>query len=532
MREKFEVRSEIPEPLLPPRKNMIQKGKNGYKFNFLNHIEVQENKINWKLNLANTNFRLWLMNLHYMEFLEEVDDKDFINLIENWIDSNKIFEKHFDWAAWNSYSLSVRTLVWMQQFSRRGINLGLPRYKRIKESLFLQIIFLERNIENDIGGNHLIKNIKTLLWASRFFSGNSSVRWKNISIQLLVSELKEQILPDGMHFELSTAYHCQVFIDLIECYSVLDDSFEKSVLFTKLHKMAQVINDITHPDGLISVFNDGSVDMSYPVKECLDAWERISGMRTETNQHFKLDSSGYYGFRTKDLYFIIDAGKVGPDHLPAHSHGDIFSFELSVGNERIIIDPGVFEYNIGNKRNYSRATSSHNTLSLNNEDQCEFYGSFRVAKRAQVKIQKYVADKNGFELIGIHDGYKRLAGSPLHQRKFAVEKNKIEIADEVIGGDGQLATASLLLHPECEVVSSVNGIQIKKNGKVISVHSSGEIKIVSAYYFPEFGKSVLTKKIIIQYGNAPCKGAFQIIPLSQPSKPVFRNIPELHLAQN
>jgi hypothetical protein len=34
-----------------------------------------------------------------------------------------------------------------------------------------QLVFLERNLETDICGNHLIKNIKALIWASAYFTG-------------------------------------------------------------------------------------------------------------------------------------------------------------------------------------------------------------------------------------------------------------------------------------------------------------------------------------------------------------------------
>ncbi len=519
----------LPLPVMPARNGFIHKVKNGYKFNFLNQTFEMDDKINWELNIANKNFRLWLMNLHYMEYLEEVNNNDFLKLVEAWVEQNKIFRNNFDWAAWNSYSLSLRTIVWMQQFAFRGINLNLAQYEKTKQSLFLQLLYLERNIEKDIGGNHIIKNIKTLLWAAKFFSGNHSIRWKETAVQLLNKELDEQILPDGVHFELSTAYHCQVFVDLLECYYVLENPHLKSKLHDKLDSMAQAINDFTHPDNIISVFNDGSVNMSYPANECLSVWGKISGNFTRMNRHIKLESSGYYGFRNKDIYILIDVGRVGADHLPAHSHGDIFSFELSAGKERIIIDPGVYEYNPGEKRNYSRATSSHNTLTLDDIDQCEFYGAFRVARRANVKIQNYVTREDGFELSAAHDGYKRLSGKPLHLRKFKLNKNIIEITDEIIGGNGQLAATNLLLHPECEIISGDNEIRIKKNDSVILINTSAKYEIMPAYYFPAFGKSIPAKKIKIFYGKSPCKGSFQIAVPSTTGKATKSSYAKLNL---
>lgn len=496
----------LPKPAMPVRSNLIRKISGGYQFNFLNRREELTFPINWELNIDNINFRLWLMNLHYMEYLEETNNDDFISLIENWIEHNELSKRNYDWAAWNPYALSIRTLVWMQQFAERGIDISLPRYEQIRRNLLLQLLYLERNIEKDIGGNHIIKNIKVLLWATKFFDVPASLGWKKNALKLLNAELDEQILLDGMHFELSTAYHCQVFVDLVECFLVLDESTIKTRLKYRLNKMAQVINDFTHPDGLISVFNDGSLNMSYTPSECLSAWEKLSGFKPENKKNIALASSGYYGVRNKNIYLLLDAGKVGADHLPAHSHGDIFSFELSVGNERMIVDPGVYEYNVCSNRTYSRATSSHNTLSLKQIDQCEFYGSFRLARRAEIEITNYAESEKGFELTAIHNGYKRLEGKPYHLREFKIDDNNIKINDKVIGGKGQKATANLLLHPDCVVDLVKDGLIIKKNDNSFTLHSSGNIIILSANWFPEFGKSVATKKIEIDYGFAPCEG--------------------------
>ncbi len=39
---------------------------------------------------------------------------------------------------------------------------------------------------------------------------------------LLKAQLRQQFLSDGVHFELSPAYHCQVFADLVECAVVAE----------------------------------------------------------------------------------------------------------------------------------------------------------------------------------------------------------------------------------------------------------------------------------------------------------------------
>ena len=73
-------------------------------------------------------------------------------------------------------------------------------------SLEQQLDFLASHLEVDIGGNHLVRNIRALLWAGRFFSGPAASRWQQRGRALLAQELDAQILADGFHFEVSAAY--------------------------------------------------------------------------------------------------------------------------------------------------------------------------------------------------------------------------------------------------------------------------------------------------------------------------------------
>jgi len=78
--------------------------------------------------------------------------------------------------SWNSYTVSIRVVVWLQELARRGGRLPNDIVQRAQVSAFEQILFLERHLETDLGGNHLMKNVKALIWASAFFSGSVAAR--------------------------------------------------------------------------------------------------------------------------------------------------------------------------------------------------------------------------------------------------------------------------------------------------------------------------------------------------------------------
>ena len=40
--------------------------------------------------------------------------------------------------------------------------------------------------------------------------------------------------------------------------------------------------------------------------------------------------TGFWTYCTDDLYFVIKAGQIAPNHIPAHAHADLLSYELSI----------------------------------------------------------------------------------------------------------------------------------------------------------------------------------------------------------
>src|SRR5690606_274787 len=90
--------------------------------------------------------------------------------------------------------------------------------------------------------------------------------------------------------------------------------------------------------------------------------------------------------------------------------------EYSVGGQRLVVDTGVFEYNAGPRRERSRSTAAHNTVTLDDTDQCRFFGAFRVGRRLRVTHCEVSAQPGELCVDAAHDGYRSLPGAPLHRR--------------------------------------------------------------------------------------------------------------------
>ena len=454
--------------------------------------------------------RLEKLHLHYMEYLGDLSPPAAESVVLDWIRSNPPYRRDYWKDSWNSYALSIRVVAWMRLRTLGVLRSSGTAGEEIEASIVRQLRFLVRNLELDIGGNHLIRNIRALLWGSRYFVGPEANNWRRIAMRHLSRELPEQILPDGMHFELSPAYHLQVFADLLECYQLLPQGDLWSTLGHRLDAMAQVAADFTHPDGLSSLFGDGGLHMTAPPETALGVFQQVRGARPNMRSVWRLENAGYAGARSSSNLLIMDCGRIGADHLPAHAHGDVLSFEWSVEGHRIIVDAGVSEYHPGPLRDLSRSTRAHNTVTLDDQDQAEFWASFRVGRRPNVTVEEWAREQNGFRCIARHDGFERLAGAPEHRRRIRVRNASLEVEDEIVGGDGQEAVSRLLLHPKVDVEPVDDGILLRVGDVEMQLKATTDVGWKDAEWMPDFGVKIPTIQLLIRYGRAPCTGMFEV----------------------
>ena len=363
-------------------------------FNFLNTEIRFDSQIDWHISKTS---KLWRYHLHYFDYARDLglfyQDTDcdkaygkFKSLTLNWIAENRIGDSE----GWEAYPVSLRMVNWflaLHLFSEKIITES-NFYEQLLRNLFKHARFLEHNLEYHICGNHLIKNGKALTFAGLFFKGREADRWYEKGTYLLWEELQEQILADGGHFERSSMYHLIVLQDYLEVFLLLlrNNRDIPSQVVDKIKSMLGFLAKILQTDGNIPLLNDSAFGIATNPKALLETGNSLFGqIGADSNKtSFVLDSSGYYVMRDKSgaKYLIVDCGKICPDYLPPHAHCDTLSYELSIGNERIIVDSGVYEYASGAWRDFYRSTRAHNTIVVDGLEQSDVWGSFRAGRRA------------------------------------------------------------------------------------------------------------------------------------------------------
>ena len=332
------------------------------------------------------------------------------------------------------------------------------------ELLRLHAGFVEHNLELDVGGNHLLKNLKALVGLGVFFDDRRLI---DKALRHLGQQVEIQVLPDGGHFELSPSYHCQVLGDLLDIHSLLAAAGRPSVdgLDNAIVRMRAWLGAMLMPDGDVPLFND-----------C----ERVGRDRIEALQPgprpdgplIVLADSGYVVATPGErIHLVADVGAPCPPDLPAHAQADCLTFELAIDGQRVVVDPGTSEYGSGPQRQWERSTPAHSTVTIDCTNQTEVWGSFRAGRLAEATLDAARLDGEAVDIRAHHTGYRHLPGSPVHYRRWLITPDRIEITDHVEGS--QMHSVRLRVLLDAAQVLSVSGGEVECEDCRISVAAPG-----------------------------------------------------------
>lgn len=439
--------------------------------------------------------KLWAYNLHYFDYLHDLPYDVGRRLVEHWIDTHS---QRPGSTGWEPYPTSLRLLNWCGYYfhTNRERMLADPEFAgRVWRSIWQQADWLSGRLETHLLGNHLLENLAALCFVGATFSGRDPAKWRAIGLRLLRREVTEQLLPDGMHFERSPMYHARVVYVLALLLST-DDPEIARLIQTPFARAYEVLHKLCLPDGQLALLNDSALDV-YTLRANLFRGVRSKAGVLEwgsSGGSFALPHAGYFGCRSESGdYIVCDAGPIGPDYLPGHAHGDMLSFELAFDGRRIVTDSGVHGYGGSPLRAWCRSTAAHNTVEVNGQDQCEFWGDFRVARRGRVHDVRWCPLEDGFVLSAEHDGYRRLPCDVVHRRLFRWHRSGILMArDELRGVVPFDAVSRLHLHPSCEVDrTSETTLRVTRDGTVawVCFAGGGRLELERTPYCPRFGQA-------------------------------------------
>jgi uncharacterized heparinase superfamily protein len=444
--------------------------------------------------------QLWTYNLHYFDDLNAADAASRLawhqRLLARWIDENPAGVG----IGWDPYPVSRRIVNWIK-WSLRG---NLPTAE-VRQSLAVQTRWLNRRLEFHLQGNHLFANAKALVHAGLFFQGEEAQQWLQRGLSLMRTEIGEQVLADGGHYERSTLYHAAFLEDLLDTVGIMHayGSVPDPAWCETIARMVAWLDAMSHPDGGLAFFNDAAFGIA-PTAMQLRAYAARLNIQLEPMVQDglrELMPSGYVRLALAPFLVICDIAPVGPDHLPAHAHADTLSFELSCNGRRVFVNSGTSEYGLSAERRRQRGTAAHNTLVIDDEDSSEVWAGFRVARRSRARLISAAVDRSAINVLGEHDGYRRLSGRNLHRRRWTLSGEGLLVQDTV-EGRFRSAQCYFYLHPEIRPQQR-RGSDIRlsdSQGMLLEMRFAGAaaVDIVDSTWHPEFGVSVASRCIVVK----------------------------------
>jgi uncharacterized heparinase superfamily protein len=470
----------------------------------------------WCLQGGRAQHRLWRYHLHYHGWLADLArsfaiTEDLRHLTElrrwliDWIDVCRPGRPGFAHYPWNSYAIAQRLWHWREIDSLVPAGFWsdpeLPR-ARFLESLATQAEYLRSHLEWDLRGNHLIKDALGLAAAANLLGNCAPEHWLGTATSLAVSQVSEQLLPDGVHFERSPMYHLEVLNDLLSLIPLLREETAVRELKAACRDMAEPLRWLRHPSSAFPLFNDAaSHDALNPDdllamlvdRHILDAIPEPCGLR-----HFPY--AGLVIWQGMPWTVFFDVGEIGPEYQPGHAHADTFTVELSFDGQRVVVDPGTYCYDHDARRRYDRSTAAHNTVTIDGRDSSEVWHIFRVGRRALPQNVAVTERDDGFIAAASHTGYDHLRGRPRHRRHVQLEADALAIQDEITGAGPHRVEGGFLLAPEWNATATKRGWLLHSGNSRLRVdlHANQPVEtlVEPRPWHPQFGVEVQTQRLI------------------------------------
>jgi uncharacterized heparinase superfamily protein len=518
----------------PPDPTLVSQLSAG-QFVHLNTLSELGRPPDWLLGKIDHD-RLWTVTLHYHRWAYELArlaarndataeeaGRLFVEFVSDWIGHCDLAIAGAAELAWNAYATATRLGWWI----RSAVLLGPEWWSQrgdfrlaFLSSLWRQTEYLARNVEWDLRGNHLVRDAVGLAFAGRFFDGPHAKKWLRAATHLAQSQLVEQVLDDGGHFERSPLYHLKVMEDFFVLSRLIEDKDMRHSLESTVLRMAEFLRWIRHPDGEIPLLNDAALNDEIPPDAIFrllkQSGHRIDATLPQGGRHFAQTGLAVWHGALWSVFF--DVGPIGPDYQPGHGHADNLTLECSFDGERLFVDPGTHSYDRDERRAYDRSTAAHNTICVDGTDSSEVWHIFRVGRRARPFSVEVRAERDGFDASAAHDGYSHLGGV-IHRRRVQVTDGgrRLRIIDRLEGRGHHRVEAGWLLQPDWTVTLTGRGWEVQNKARHLRVELDGPPGLQTGVslrpWHPRFGVEVSTRRLTWEWqGDLPMEATTTVEP--------------------
>ncbi|MGH2880947.1 MAG: alginate lyase family protein [Solirubrobacteraceae bacterium] len=410
------------------------------------------------------------------------------------------------WAC--TMDVAIRAANWVAALCMAASAAGEAEWlEPALASLLLHCRFIRGHLEwGDVRGNHYLSDVVGLLLACAPFSGSAEGHaWATWATEQLEREMVHQVRGDGCDHEASIPYH-RLVTELFVCGTQAADALCPGTLSDayreRLELMLRFVADYTRPDGLAPQIGDADDGRFLPLgtygeepRDHRHLFTQAGRDCPKVARSVAFGDGGLYVMRHDDLYAIVRCGDVGLQGIGAHAHNDQLSFELALGEQPLIVDPGSYLYTADPvARNEFRSTRAHSTLTVGGAEQSPLRSDylFSLSEAAHARCLRFDVDGAQAVFVGEHSGFPTLARHVRHRRKLRFDGagGVLHVTDTVFGADGEELAWSFPLAP-CETVIEGGGVLARFAAMTLEIRAEGAaLTVRSGWLAPSYGVRV------------------------------------------
>lgn len=322
---------------------------------------------------------------------------------------------------------------------------------------------------------------------------DDSAKRREIGLRRLEDEIGRQILPDGGHVSRSPEALLTVYRHLVMVLEALSAIGEEPPhnLRNAHDRIAPMLRFFRHGDGALSLFNGGSESDAKMIAGLL-ARDDIRGQPFHHARH-----SCYQRLAAGRTLCLLDCGKTPEGAFSLQAHAGACAFELSSGQDRIVVNCGAAGLSHQAWSAALRATAAHSTVTLADTSSAHILPAGplrdllgpRLLDGPVSPVSRRVETAQGWTIEAMHDAYAVLFGLR-HERQITMSPQGLMITgrDRLVPLEGRSPSGlhfavRFHVHPDVRVsrldgggillkLPSGEGWRFRAGGGVLDVEES------------------------------------------------------------
>lgn len=461
----------------------------------------------WRTTTLNEKWFEYLHSFSWLKDLNQAVDQDGAKkrgqeLVDAWIEQNTQWGE----ISWRVDVVGERTTNWLI-YAPLILDTDDVIYRGRVLDIMARSARHLMNLSTDLPeGPNALKAILGLILSGLFVPGGED--WLKEGCSLLKFSLGKEILVDGG----IRSRNPQELLHLYMNFVLLKDAFKQTdrkapdEISAALSRMASYLKTIIHGDGKLPLFNGAGIQSH---EDIYSALLKTGQDDIDLND---LEQSGFSRIARDKSLILMDVGPPAEVDMSAASHCGTHGFEMSRGQERLIVNCGDASFIADETGNAiakgSRGSAAHSTLVINNKNSSEIREDGLIG-RGVTKVTSQRFEQDGHILVETeHDGYV-LPFEYLHKRLIYVSDTGESVRGEDIiehqkmsqNGDSVLIDVRFHLHPDVSVTQSKSGDMLYlglAGGEIWQFrYRGGALRLEDSIYFGEAGKISASKQIVL-----------------------------------